>query len=290
MSLRRHRSVAGRRRRPADFEGPALTTNGTRPGQGRVRRRVLGELRPHAQESRPGLVGVGGHHGLSGIQDGEAVDEPLELADEVGGDQHGPLPGIGVLIGPDHRLDELPADRGIEARGRLVEHQQLGLRGDGPDQGQLRALPLAQAAGGRRRVEPEALQQAFLKIRIPARPEARQVVERLAHTHPRIKGHEVGHVGQAGLHGHFFPYRIQPEDPDGSPLRTQQVQQALEGGGLAGAIAAEEAVAAAPFHRQGQAVDRLGAVVAEAQVADLDRGDAHGSVGLGVRVGRWAGR
>ena len=121
----------------------------------------------------------------------------------------------------------------------------------------------------------EALQQAFLEIRVPARPEARQVIERLAHAHPRIERDEVGHIGQAGLHGLFFTHRIQPEDPDRSLLRAQQVEQALERGGLAGTVAAEEAVAAASFHGHGQAVNRFGSVVAEAQVADLDGRSAH---------------
>ena len=211
----------------------------------------MGELGAHAQESRPGLVGVGGHDSLSGIQDGEAVDEPFELANQVGGDEHGALSGIGVLVSADDRLDELPADQGVQARGGFIEHQQLGLGGDGSDEGQLRALAFAQPAGGRGGIELEALQQAFLEVRVPARSEARQVIERLAHAHPRIERDEVGHIGQAGLHGLFFTHRIQPEDPDRSLLRAQQVEQALERGGLAGTVAAEEAVAAASFHGHG---------------------------------------
>ena len=55
--------------------------------------------------------------------------------------------GIAVLVGADHRLDELAPDDRIEAGRGLVEHEQLRLGADRGDQRQLRALPLRQMAG-----------------------------------------------------------------------------------------------------------------------------------------------
>ena len=72
----------------------------------------------------------------------------------------------------------------------------------------------------------------------------REVVERFAHGHPGIERDVVGHVGEPGLHGDFVATRVEAEHPHVTARRPKQIQQALDGGRLAGAVAAEEAVAA----------------------------------------------
>ena len=57
------------------------------------------------------------------VDDGELVDEPLEFADQMRRDKNGAAGGRGILVCPDDRFDELAANDGIEARGRLVEDQ-----------------------------------------------------------------------------------------------------------------------------------------------------------------------
>ena len=64
--------------------------------------------------------------------------------------------------------------------------------------------------------------------------------------------------------------RVHAEDPRRAGGGTEKVQEALDGRGLAGAIAAEEPVAAARLDEQIQAVDRLGAAVTAHQVPNLD--------------------
>jgi hypothetical protein len=71
----------------------------------------------------------------------------------------------------------------------------------------------------------------------------------------------VRHVGQPRLDGDFIARRVQAEDLDLTARRTQQVQQALDRRRLAGAVAAEEAVAAAGLDAKTQAVDGIGAAV-----------------------------
>src|SRR6185503_7699263 len=92
-----------------------------------------------------------------------------------------------------------------------------------------------------------------------------------AHRHPRVEGDGVGHVGEARLHLHLVAPRVHTEHLHAAARGPEQVEQALDRRGLAGAVAAEEAVAAARRDAQAQAVDGVGARVAAHQVVDLDR-------------------
>ena len=56
-------------------------------------------------------------------------------------DEHGPPARIAFLVGADDGLDEFAAHDRIEASGRLVEHEQLGLGADRGDQRELRRWP-----------------------------------------------------------------------------------------------------------------------------------------------------
>ena len=75
----------------------------------------------------------------------------------------------------------------------------------------------------------------------------------------------------AGISLHLIPCRSTPKrtDPGCGP---QQVEQAFDGGGLAGAIAAEEPIAFASPHPQAQIVDGLRAAILVDQMGDLDNG------------------
>ncbi len=121
-------------------------------------------------------------------------------------------------------------------------------------------------------VEPELREERALGVVVPARPERGAVVERLPDGHPRIERHGVGHVGEPRLDRDLVARRIEAEDPRLAARRPQQVQQALDGRGLAGAVPAEEPVAAARLHAQVEAVDGVGAAVAADEIANLDDG------------------
>ena len=123
-----------------------------------------------------------------------------------------------------------------------------------------------------RGIEAELVEQRPLGVAVPARAERREVVERVAHGHPRIERDVVGHVGEPRLDRDLVPRRVQAEDPHVAGRRPQQVQQALDGRRLAGAVAAEEPVAAPRLDAQVQAVDGVGAAVAADEAADLDGG------------------
>ena len=79
-------------------------------------------------------------------------------------DEHRAPAGIAVLVGADHRLDELAADDRIEAGGRFVEHEQLGLGADRGDERELGALALRQVARLLPRIEPELIDAARASV------------------------------------------------------------------------------------------------------------------------------
>ena len=121
-----------------------------------------------------------------------------------------------------------------------------------------------------REVEPELIESARSVSTFHRVAERREVVERLAHGHPRIERDVVGHVGQPRLDGDFVARRIEAEHAHRAARRPQQIQQALDRRRLAGAVAAEEAVAAAGLDAQVEAVDRVGATEPADEAGDLD--------------------
>ncbi len=71
-----------------------------------------------------------------------------------------------------------------------------------------------------------------------------------------------------------MPRGVDTEQPDFAARGLQQVQQTLDGGGLAGAVPAEEAVAAPRADLQIEAVHRVGTAVPADQAGGFDDGIA----------------
>ena len=244
-------------------------------------RQRLGEPGADFLETRARAVGLHRQNGAPLFDDGEFVNQSLELRDEVGGDKHRAIFRIARLVGADDRLDEFAADDGVQPGSRLVQHEQFRLRRNGADQGQLRFLAFGQVGGFFGRVQIEAMQQAGFDLAVPAGPERRQVIERLAHGHPGIESHGIGHVAKAGLDGDFVLARVQAKDAHRPRRGLEEVEQAFDGGGFARAVAAEEAVAAAWAHGQAQAVDRIQFAEAPGEVREFNSEGVHN---CGLRV------
>ena len=166
------------------------------------------------------------------------------------------------MIGPDDSLNEFAADNGIEAAGRLIQHEQLRLGADRADERELRALAFREMTGFLFGIEMEACEQIRLDAGVPIFPEGGQVGQRVLHGHPRIKGDQVRHIGEARFDGDFVAARIEAEHPHLAGIRAEQIQKALDGGGLARAIAAEEAVALAGAHAERESVHGIQLAVA----------------------------
>src|SRR5262249_31670096 len=94
-----------------------------------------------------------------------------------------------------------------------------------------------------------------------------------------VDGVALGHVADAGA-GLGRQYRaVVAEDAGRAARRLQEAQDHADGGGLAGAVAADEAEDAAPWHAEREAVH--GALVAEepGQPAGPDDGVGRGGFG-----------
>ena len=109
-----------------------------RPGQPVVRREQL--------------VDLAGERDPAGDEHDQVVADPLEVGDQVRG-QHDADPVLGDDL--HQRLQELAPRERVEARDRLVQHQQLGPLRHRQRQRELGPLTAGQRAGPLPRVEPE---------------------------------------------------------------------------------------------------------------------------------------
>ena len=121
-------------------------------------------------------------------------------------------------------------------------------------------------------IELKPFQQVGFDVAVPVFAKRGEIFQRLAHGHPRIKRDRVRHVGEARFHGHFVALRVEAEHAHRAGIRTEQIQQAFDGRGLARAVAAKKAVTASGADGQAQAVDGVQLAVAAGQVFDFDDG------------------
>ena len=103
---------------------------------------------------------------LPGADDRHAVAQLLDLGEDVAREQHRPA-GLARLL--DAGLEDRLLQR-VEARGRLVEHEQLGVGRERGDERDLLPVALRVGAALLRRVELEALEQ----LRAPRAGRARR--------------------------------------------------------------------------------------------------------------------
>ena len=95
------------------------------------------------------VAGLGGAQQPAAVEDHHVVADPLELAEQVGGDQHRDAE---VLADPLHQAEHVVAGRRVEAVGRLVEQHQPRVVGE-----RLRELGALLHAGGVAAHRPVAL-------------------------------------------------------------------------------------------------------------------------------------
>jgi hypothetical protein len=182
----------------------------------------------------------------------------LRLVEVVGGEQHGragvPQPG-----------DEVPegaARLGVEARGGLVEEQQLG----GPDdpQGDVEPAPLpaGELAGAGAGLVGEPDSGDHLVRVAGTGVVARVVVHELVDGQLRLVGGALQHDADPGAPGPSGGARVLPEHADLAGVPGAEPLEDLDRGGLPGPVGAQDCDDLAALHGQVQAVDgALGAVV-----------------------------
>src|SRR5260221_2696396 len=245
------------------FYGDRLRSQGFYPAQHRVGLSVHGDLQlspvpfdvvlrheinrgwcpckssANLLKPRPGLIRLQAQRLLPILNNRKLIDQPFELRDQVRGNEHGPPARLSFLIGPNHRLDEFAPHNWVQARSRLIKQEQFRLRTDGANQGQLRFLPFGKGVhffgGG----QPALSQQFLFRVAVPPLPEGSQVIERVAHRHPRIKRHVIRHVSEAGFHFHLVLSRVEAENANGPGGWLGQGQKAIYGRGFSPPLAAQ---------------------------------------------------
>ena len=94
------------------------------------------------------LAGLSQATMVAGVDDGDAIAQAFRLVEIVGGHDDCD-PGLVAEGGDD--VEQVVADAGVQAHGRLVEEEHLGTRQERPDDLQPAAFP--SAVGGDRSVD-----------------------------------------------------------------------------------------------------------------------------------------
>jgi hypothetical protein len=129
------------------------------------------------------------------------IDQAFEFRNQMRRNKNRAVAGIAFLVRANHRLDKFTPDDGVKSGCLLIENKQVRLGAHRSNKGNLGLLAFGQRRSFLRRVEPKALEQFGFGLRVPLLTKRCQIIERLANTHPRVKCHLVGHIGQAPFHG-----------------------------------------------------------------------------------------
>ena len=176
------------------------------------------------------------------MQKGHVVAELFQVADDVGGDEHGVVLVPGEVREDLHHL--VPHHR-VQPGGGLIQHQEPGVVGQGHGDGQLHF----HAPG------------ELLEALVPRQGQPSQIVlvDRLIPA-AEDPGHDPAHLpgrqalGIAGLiqhHADLVLVRALPaQHPDAAPVRPGHAQEHADGGALPGAVFAHQAQDTALGQRQ----------------------------------------
>ena len=175
-----------------------------------------------------------------------------------------------------HQLEDLQAVVDVEIRGGLVEQQYLGPLGQGPGHchplffaaGQAGHRPLGQlldAGGGERLVDQGQVGGGGRceAVQVRVQPHLHHLAHGVAEADHEVLGHQGQPPGQL-----LFRPAVQGPAAKGHPagMRLEQAAEQVEQGGLAAAVGAEDAVAAARHQLQADALQHHALAVAEVQV------------------------
>lgn len=175
------------------------------------------------------------------VEDRHAAAELLDLLHVVGGVDHG---GARLVHGADARED-LGAALGVHGHGRLVKEREVGPMGDAAGDVEAPQQAARQLAGAPRGELPEAAEvhggvHAAGALGAVRHVEAAEEVDVLAYRELVEDGDVLGHHAHAALEavargGHGLAEELDP------PLVVgEQLQDAVDGSGLAAAVGAEE--------------------------------------------------
>ncbi len=128
------------------------------------------------------------------VDDGDVVGHALDVVEQMRAEQN-----RAIFVGRhrQHRLDQGPPCDRIEPQCRVVENEQLGLRGQRERQAQAGSLAARKLPGFRLRIEPEVIDDRIENLRVPAGKAAGLKRGALANPHPAIDEMAFGEVSHA---------------------------------------------------------------------------------------------
>ncbi len=173
------------------------------------------------------------------------------------------------------QVQELVAGRGVQVRGRLIQHQDRRVGQQRQPQGQ----PLLHAAGQRAHPLAGVLGQADLGQHLASALagdalEAGIEQRRVQRTQVVVEGQLLRHVAQQTAHRLALLVGVQAVDRD-LPIVAQQAQQALDGRGLAGAVGAPERDRLPRLDQKAEVVDGRELAELLGEVRELDHGTCY---------------
>ena len=187
------------------------------------------------------------------VQKGDVVTELLQIREDVGGDEDGVVLLPGELV---EQFQHLVPDDGVQAGGGLIQHQQLGIVGQGGGDGQLHFHAPGEVLELFVPGEGEAVQIAVIAALVPA---AIGLGKDLSH----LDGVErLGEVGLIQHHPHVLlggedlrGIGVYPQQGAAAAVRPQDPQHQADGGGFSGAVFPHQSADGAAGNGQGQVLD-----------------------------------
>ena len=229
----------------------------------------LGGDRVHRRPGVAAQVGeAAGGDGATPADDAHPVGQRLDLVEDVAGEQHGDA----VLPPLAHALLEGLLHQRVEPGRGLVEDEQVRLRGQRGDEGDLLAVALGVVPDPLRRIELEAFDQLLPALLVDAAVRRADHVEALAAGQAGPQRDIAGDVGQAPVQPRGLAPRVGAEQFDVTAGGPDQPEQDADGGGLARAVGAEEAMDLARTHREVEAVEGADLPEGLGEVLDADDG------------------
>ena len=192
------------------------------------------------------------------VEEGDVVGHLLQVAGDVGGDQH---PVALILNKIQQQVQHLVPDDGVQAAGGFVQNQQLRSVGEGHGEGQLHLHPLGEILDFLILPQGEPGQEGVVSGPIPV------AVHPGHHLAQLFGGEEVGKV--VFVKHHPDPVFVLllagslclAEEGDVPAALLHLPQDAVDGGGFSGAILPDEAHDDAPGQGEGDVLQPKGAVV-----------------------------
>ena len=174
------------------------------------------------------------------------------------------------LGGLADRVREDALHEGVQARGRLVEDEQVHGRGQGGHERHLLRVALGVGPHFLGGVQVEALGELLLAGAVARAAQARQGVEHLPAREAGPQAHRPGHVGEAAVDGGCFAGGVHPHDPGTAAVSPIHAEQYADRRSLPSAVGAEETVDLALRDPQVEAVQGLDPPEALDEALSLD--------------------